>query len=328
MRKTLKTRILRTVCICTAFFALSSFSGCSDIFVNWDDFFSFDFSQSEDFSEDESLEESVEQSEEDSEEESVDEGQSSTEESEESTDEQSSTEESSEESSEDTSEYSEDSVAEENTGLDFSIAPLSEQYGYQQLGKETNGTAIQKFYKALYDEYVAFHTSTKNVQPKQVTLTVEDPDTKVVSTVNRTVYQMGEVDFAKFGLSVAEATTVWSIAMLDFPEMYWQAHNSSTTETKINLYIDGEYANYSVRQALKTSLEAMAEECYSYIGENATDTERALAIQDYILGNMSYAYESDGVTAEDACWAHNVEGLTKQSGVCESYAKVYDYFCN
>ena len=42
---------------------------------------------------------------------------------------------------------------------------------------------------------------------------------------------------------------------------------------------------------------------------------------------MEYAYESDGVTAEDAYWAHNIEGVVLKKGVCEAYAKTYDYFC-
>lgn len=369
MGKALKRRILRIVCICTAFFALGAFSGCADLLTNWNEFFSSDDSQTEssfetssedsshedieeserESSEESSEENSEESSEESSEEDQVSEDESSSDDENSSDDEesdssggvfettseeesveeeQSSDTESVEDSSEQAMDSSTDEGEDEPAGLDFSPVPLSEKYGYQQFAKEPNGEQMQNFYEDIYEVYLTFYNSTRNVASQEVLLNVRDPETNEITTETREVYQIGEADFGQYGLSKEEATTVWSIAMLDLPEFYWQAHSSSTTSTKkINLYIDGEYANYSERQEVETALYAMAEECFSYLREDMCETERALAIQDYIIGNISYAYELDGVTPQDAYWAHNVEGLIRQSGVCESYAKVYDYFC-
>ena len=202
--------------------------------------------------------------------------------------------------------------------LDFSILPIERAYGYTYLQTQTNGNNLQKFYKDFYNLCVNFASSTRNVPSKTVNYTGGE---------KATVYEMGELNFSKYGLSQEEVVTIWSVSMVDFPQFYWISHTASYTATTLNVYIDGEYATYAERKRVNDGLKERANECYSYIPKNATQTEKALSIADYIMANMQYAYETDGVTPQDDCWAHNLEGIVLQKGVCESYAKVYDYFC-
>lgn len=235
--------------------------------------------------------------------------------------EESSVEDSSVESAEQSSaDSSVDSAEDSQTGtqdgaLDFSPSVLTEKYGYQYFAQVENAANLQKFYKDLYDVCVRFYNSTSTISSTHYNGDVG------------TVYEIGGVDFGQYGLSQAQAVTVWNVAMVEFPEFYWIAHRAFSMNNTFNLCIDGEYATYQKRVAVQNALEQTANECYAYIPQNASQTEKAMAISDYVIGNLDYAYENDGVTAEDAYWAHNIEGLTLQKGVCETYAKAYAYLC-
>ena len=52
--------------------------------------------------------------------------------------------------------------------------------------------------------------------------------------------------------------------------------------------------------------------------------EIALIYHDAIIQAIDYAYKEDGVTPEDARWAHNIVGFfTKQGVVCEGYTEAF-----
>ena len=262
--------------------------------------FSWEYSSEESFSDEISFEESIEESSSD----------------------ETSFEESIEESSSDEISFEESSSEEDSSlikeALNFSPTVLTEQYGYQQFAKEKNGEKMQKLYEDLYELCIDFSNSNRNIKAQTI---------HYVNGNSATVYEIGSVNFGQYNLTDAEAIAVWSIAMIEYPEFYWLSHSIAYSTTELNIHIDSEYAYAYTRQGLDKGLQAMAEECYGYIDVTASQTEIALSIEEYIVGNITYAYESDGVTPEDACWAHNLEGLVKGYGVCESYAKVYDYLC-
>ena len=290
MKGSIKKRIFRVACILTATVSLSAFSGCDAMFSYLDGLLSSTESGG-DISEEISVEDS-------------------------SSEDGGSVEQSASDSAEDSAEDSQTGT--QDGALNFSPSVLTEKYGYQYFAQVDNGANLQKFYKDLYDVCVSFYNSTRTVSP--TTDEYQGGETA-------TVYKIGAVNFENYGLSKEQSVTVWNVAMVEFPEFYWMAHNASYTSTKLNLYIDGEYATYQKRAAVQNALQQAANECYAYIPENASQTQKAMTIADYVLGNLDYAYESDGVTAEDAYWAHNIEGLTLQKGVCETYAKAYAYLC-
>lgn len=292
MKERLLKKIMRTACIVVACFSLVTFSGCDAIFSYLDALLSSDKSTEDSAYQDSDSSTSSAQFD--------------------------SSTSSSESSSEEDSSSTSSAETSQDERLDFSIIPIEEKYGYQYVSTQTNGVNLQKFYKDLYNLCVTFSTSTKNIPSK--TINYQD-------NTSATVYIIGDVNFGKYGLTQKEVITVWAVAMAECPAFYWMAHSASYTETSLNVYIDKEYATYAERQRVARGLKERANECWAYISKNATDTEKALSIADYIMANMEYSYESDGKTPRDDCWAHNVEGIVLGQGVCESYAKTYDYFC-
>lgn len=299
MKEGLSKKIMRIACLLTAFFSLTAFSGCDAVFSYLDALLSSSESAGDSSYLDSDTEETSS---------SANAGDSSL------------GGENSEEDGGDTSSVQGDSSNEmgDETALNFAVAPITEKYGYQYFATLDNGVNLQKFYKDLYNLCVTFSTSTKNVPSKTVNYSGGE---------TATVYEIGVVNFQQYNLTQEEVITVWSVSMVEFPEFYWMAHSASYTSKSLNLYIDGEYATYAERQRVERALKERANECWTYISKSATDTEKALNIADYVMGNMQYAYKSDGTTPQDTCWAHNVEGIALGQGVCESYAKTYQYFC-
>ncbi len=197
-------------------------------------------------------------------------------------------------------------------------ADLEKEYGYQYLACYEDGEQLQGFYRDLYDLCTAFYDGKQDIQGEKV---------EYNNGTTATEYRIGQADYGKYALSYEQARTVWNLLLVECPEFYWIAHSASATTTHLSLCIDGEYALYATRQAIDEKLQTVVTACASYLDEEMSQTERALTIEEYVIANMTYAYKADNVTPEDTTWAHNIEGITKKTGVCESYAKTYDYLC-
>lgn len=71
----------------------------------------------------------------------------------------------------------------------------------------------------------------------------------------------------------------------------------------------------------------MTRDCASLLTDRMTQAEKAQLIHDYMLWRMDYAYDDNGEPV-DTAWAHSIiGGAVNKRGVCESYAKVFQYLC-
>ena len=190
----------------------------------------------------------------------------------------------------------------DGSNLDFELYG----YGYFDLSSQQNYVAKKALYEELALLCEAFAVSTDDISP--------------VSGK----YLLDSFDLETYGLSVEEAISTFKLFLLDHPEVYWLSNTIDIFGTEFNVYIQEEYALYSYRHATNDAIGRMFAEAELLINENMNELEIALALHDFIILRVDYAYEADGVTPQDAYWAHNIEGVATGIGaVCESYAETY-----
>ncbi|MBQ9728480.1 MAG: hypothetical protein IJV85_02675 [Clostridia bacterium] len=195
--------------------------------------------------------------------------------------------------------------------LDFSSPAPETQYSREAFAKEENGEGLNGFYVDLYQAATSFHASKQDV--------TADKDG---------YYTAAQLDFSKRGITQEQAVSVWKMFAAENPAFYWISTQVVYSSSRLYLLVDEAYLLSSERQKAQTAIEKMALECDSYLSGLTTLTERALTIYDYLIYKIEYAYEEDGVIPETESWAHNlVGGATRGEGVCETYAKTFDYFC-
>ena len=198
-----------------------------------------------------------------------------------------------------------------NTEYELAARPGNSTYGYYALGEYTSGEGMQLLYKSMITVCEEFFVSADDVSP------------------DGEYYVIGEFDLDDYSLSLDEGMAVWKVFYVSNPAYYWlDASVVSRGSDTLILTIDAEYASASRRQTCDTAIEKMASDCALLIKDGMSDLEKAMAITAYIVANMEYAYESDGVTPEGDMWAHNMTGLAVHGwGVCEAYAKSFMYLC-
>ena len=189
-----------------------------------------------------------------------------------------------------------------------------DDYGYKALSQFDNGAKMQNLYNKIGEKAEEFHT---------------DPSLNAV--LNGNLYLVATFDYGSLGLTLEEATTVWSFFRHDHPLYYWYSpiFAYDTTNKKICIVTDEAYAKGTDRAEYN---KLVFESVRSYVANLQGETSEyriALALHDLIINNIDYAYKSDGVTPEEALWAHNILGVfEKNSGVCESYAKTFQLLLN
>ncbi len=179
-------------------------------------------------------------------------------------------------------------------------------YGYHYFANEINGTAKQKLYLDLYNICEDFDNSNEDLTDLTLAL----------------------VDCGTYGLTVDEAIAVWKILLVENPRFYWLSNNITIFDNAIQVNVDKTYIKADYRKECDAAIKSMVADCDKVLNAGMSELEKALAIHNFILNRMNYAYESDGTTPEDAIWAHNMIGCAKYNlGVCESYAEAYMYLC-
>ena len=179
-------------------------------------------------------------------------------------------------------------------------------YGYFDLSYQQNYVAKKTMYEELALLCEAFALNTDDISP-------------IMGE-----YLFNSIDLEAYGLSVEEAISTFKLFLLDHPEVYWLSNTVHISVTEFNVYLQEEYALYSYRLSTNEAIAQMIAEAELLIDENMNELEIALALHDYIILRIEYAYESDGVTPQDDYWAHNIEGVATGIGaVCESYAETY-----
>ena len=199
--------------------------------------------------------------------------------------------------------------------LDVAPKAVEIKYGYKAFKQATNAVALCSLYEDIYDAAVAFSASEEDLVLKD----------------NR--YLIAELDCADYNLSVSDVSAVYKTFKQDYPEFFWLAQDASTSyvgdRQAVSFYMcaDEAYTQGQSRKALTENVQEMAMECDEYLNGKMSMTERALTIHDFLVNQVTYAYEEDGITPEDAVWAHNIIGTVYGQGVCETYAKSYAYLC-
>lgn len=184
------------------------------------------------------------------------------------------------------------------------------QYGYQYFSALEDGEGLCGFYDSLYRVYTQFHNGSKDL---------------TINADGR--YEVADVNFASHGISAEQAIAVWKIFLAENPLYYWSDNIISYGSKSMVLFAEPDYALADTRTEINEAIYQMALDCDSYLSGKTSVTERALTIYDYLATRVEYAYKADGITPEDAAWAHNIVGATQGKGVCETYAKAYDYLC-
>lgn len=183
-------------------------------------------------------------------------------------------------------------------------------YGYKDLSKNTNGDEMQRLYRELLGIYEELYESDKDIPAEE------------------SRYVLARIALDDYELSIDEMVSVWKIFGLENPAYYYYYNTLYVEDDNLVLCIDPDYALASERKKYEADIKAMEKECAQLLEGKNTELLRIMAVHDYIVTEINYAYETDGKTPEDASWAHNIIGVsTKASGVCESYAKTFQYLC-
>ena len=184
-------------------------------------------------------------------------------------------------------------------------------YGYVQLASLPNGEKMQVFYMDLLNAAEEFMENESNILINSDGL-----------------YVIKEFDYISYGLTTDEAVAVWKIFYMQNPSYYWLDNSLRYTVSNLWLCIDEEYKIGAYRKECNATIDEMVNACDTYISNAQNKLEKALLIHDFINSKITYAYKEDGITPQDAIWAHNMIGVSlKRRGVCEAYAKTYLYLC-
>ena len=198
--------------------------------------------------------------------------------------------------------------------FDFSIKAAAPRYGYQQIRNEENAAGKQNFYNQLFNNALAFYQTGGDVASEPIAGDV--------------CYPIAKIDCDGYGISYEDQQEVLRTFKQDCPEFYFLSTQFCVSGDEFWLCIDEEYAKASDRAALRTAIENAVLECDQHVNGKMNETELALTLHDYLTANVTYSYQSDGVTPADDVWAHNLVGwATRKSGVCETYAESYAYLC-
>ena len=202
---------------------------------------------------------------------------------------------------------------------EIAVRPGNSTYGYYALGEyATYGDGMQKLYKDL----------TKTCEDFIVEYANQDllPDKDGYYIIGE------EFAVADYNLTIDAACAVWKTFYVSSPVYYWLdasvvTATSTSGEAFIFLTIADDYAKVSDRKTADKAIEDMTNECNDLLEGDMTDLEKAMTITAYIVGNMEYAYDSNGLPEEDM-WAHSMAGFAEAGfGVCEAYAKSFMYLC-
>lgn len=196
------------------------------------------------------------------------------------------------------------------TSISITPRPGNSIYGYQDLSRNIHGKSMQELYYRLYASCEAFVNSKATI-----------------SAVNKN-YVIDRINLDYYVLTADEAVAVWKVFLVENPRYYWLSNTVTLSGGILEVCIDSTYADANYRNQCDLAIDTMTTACASNITSSMRQLDKAMVIHDFVLEQMNYAYKEDGVTPQSAIWAHNLLGSAKEkSGVCESYAKTYQYLC-
>lgn len=208
-------------------------------------------------------------------------------------------------------------------------AACSGSYGYEQLATLEHGDRMQKLYNKIDDAVASAHDNANyNATYRSIG---KDEDGNSVSS-----YALRDIDSSDCYIRETEAYIVVASFKYDHPLYYWLdnqcsvSFNSNTQYASlVILCVVDDYAEGALRTAQN---DIIYKQIDAYLAQASNQTDQyaiAKIFHDNIIDNVNYAFKSDGVTAEDAAWAHGIVGVfANKSAVCEGYAKAFQLLLN
>ncbi|NCA91837.1 hypothetical protein EOM82_01110 [bacterium] len=145
-------------------------------------------------------------------------------------------------------------------------------------------------------------------------------------------YIIGIIDYTLFELTQDDAIDMYYTFLFSQYSYYFLSNSLAYNEQYIYIIIDEEYITYAARQAASNAIANTLASLDAQMALLNTDIEKLYAIYNFIIDEVYYEYEEDGVTPSDAITAHNIVGVLDGSeltnSVCEGYSKAFAYLCN
>lgn len=186
--------------------------------------------------------------------------------------------------------------------------------GYRYFATTANGSAMVGLYNEMEKDLLAFHnSSTRNAPFYRRKSGVGD------------LYRVAGYNYDKYSLTLEEAQTVYAVFRKDHPLYYWLSYYLYWDNNNLYVMTEKEFAKGQDRSKVnQTVYEGI--ETYASLADGETSAYNiALIYYEAILGNNSYAYDSNG-DPEPAQWAHSIAGaFLYQEMVCEGYAKLFQF---
>ena len=205
----------------------------------------------------------------------------------------------------------------QNCDFSYEIAPnfnFSYNYGYFDLNRFGNAKNAQKLYLNIYLKIYDFSKS--------------NTDLKATSLNGENIYQIASINYTNLALSKEEAMAIWHLVILDNPEFYFVEKSVKTSSTDILILCNDLYANYEQRKTIDDEITEL-----KIIKFDGDVLKKISEIHDYVIDNMSYAYEyvNNEKVAKTNFDSYELSGaLLYKEGVCEAYCKLFGYLlkCN
>ena len=136
-------------------------------------------------------------------------------------------------------------------------------------------------------------------------------------------YLLSILAYNEYGITQKEAVNIYYIYKHDHPLYYWLSATVILYDNGIGILTDEEYATAQIRNEYDEQIQQCIDGFVSCTA-NMNQDEKVRYVHDTIIKNTNYAYEEDGITPQDANWAHNIIGyISNQGVVCEGYAKMF-----
>jgi len=212
--------------------------------------------------------------------------------------------------------YTSTTAASGQTDADL-IRYCGSRNNYTCLGTYSNGAKIQQFYNQMYDAMVQLWDQT-------ITL----PGTSYNNEGE--CYYLDMFSYKAAGISYTDARRAYTAMRLDNPIFYFMSSTIVSNQTfgYVCPMISKDYVTDSSRKSAQASIKSFLKTIAGKINWKYTNYYKALVINNYIVNNCTYAYDSPGKPSEQE-YAHSISGpIFKKKGVCEAYAKLFQLCLN
>lgn len=193
-------------------------------------------------------------------------------------------------------------------------------YGYDYLGTIDNATGRQRLYDDIAADSLAVWNNTSKNYERYAGFSGE-------------AYVLAVYDLNEYGLDLYESVEVFETVKNDNPLFYFYDYMdnyilSNSAQDVLILCVDKEYKDGATRANIQNNLKSFIDSTAAKAAGLSSYYAKARSVMKDVCDQMTYAYDEEGVPSLDP-WAHNVVGpVTRNEGVCESYARTYQMLLN